>query len=111
MLKTVAYIPEHGYDTEDHLKTTFKETQTQTAEMWKTLCSPEKRLREINELIHYTGQYLTNKLLKAEKEKYEAYRNLREYEKKLHIIQTNLDTFLGKDCSRQTVQEKESTLS
>ena len=165
MAKTVAYIQEHGYDTEDDLKSAFDEAQTQTTEMRKTLRSTEKKLREVNEQIHYTGQYLANKsvyrefltcknkkkfrlehqteitlyetarkilkehsedgklpsmkLLKAEKEKlvarknnqYEAYRNLREYEKELHIIQTNIDTFLGKDRSRQTAQERESTRS
>ena len=65
------------------------------------------------------GKLPSMKLLKAEKEKlvarknnqYEAYRNLREYEKELHIIQTNIDTFLGKDRSRQTAQERESTRS
>lgn len=165
MAKTVAYIQEHGYDTKDDLKAAFDEAQTQTTEMRKTLRSTEKRLREVNEQIHYTGQYLANKsvyreflncknkkkfrlehqteitlyetarkilkehsedgklpsmkLLKAEKEKltarkssqYEAYRNLQEYEKELHIVQTNIDTFLGKDRSRQTAQERESTRS
>ena len=165
MAKTVAYIQEHGYDTEDDLKAAFDEAQTQTTEMRKTLRSTEKKLREVNEQIHYTGQYLANKsvyreflncknkkkfqlehqteitlyetarkilkehsedgklpsmkLLKAEKEKlaarkssqYEAYRNLREYEKELHIVQTNIDTFLGKDRSRQTAQERASTRS
>ena len=165
MAKTVAYIQEHGYDTEDDLKAAFDEARAQTTEMRKTLRSTEKKLREVNEQIHYTGQYLANKsvyrefltcknkkkfrlehqteitlyetarkilkehsedgklpsmkLLKAEKEKlaarkssqYEAYRNLREYEKELHIVQTNIDTFLGKDRSRQTAQERESTRS
>ena len=165
MAKTVAYIQEHGYDTEDDLKAAFDEAQAQTTEMRKTLRSTEKKLREVNEQIHYTGQYLANKsvyrefltcknkkkfrlehqteitlyetarkilkehsedgklpsmkLLKVEKEKlaarkssqYEAYRNLREYEKELHIVQTNIDTFLGKDRSRQTAQERESTRS
>ena len=165
MAKTVAYIQEHGYDTEDDLKAAFDEAQAQTTEMRKTLRSTEKKLREVNEQIHYTGQYLANKsvyrefltcknkkkfrlehqteitlyetarkilkehsedgklpsmkLLKAEKEKlaarkssqYEAYRNLREYEKELHIVQTNIDTFLGKDRSRQTAQERGSTRS
>ena len=53
------------------------------------------------------------KLLKAEKKssQYEAYRNLWEYEKELHIVQTNIDTFLAKNRSRQTAQERESTRS
>ena len=61
MAKTVAYIQEHGYDTEDDLKAAFDEAQAQTTEMRKTLRSTEKKLREVNEQIHYTGQYLANK--------------------------------------------------
>ncbi len=165
MAKTIAYIQEHGYDTEDDLKNAFDEAQAQTADMRKTLRSTEKRIREVNEQIHYTGQYLTNKsvyrqflnsrnkkkfrqehqteitlyetarkilkehskdgklpsmkLLKAEKEKlttlknsqYEAYRHLREHEKELHTVQTNIDTFLGKDHPRQPEPEKENIRS
>ena len=61
MAKTVAYIQEHGYDTEDDLKAAFSKAQAQTADMRKALRSTEKELREINEQIHYTGQYLANK--------------------------------------------------
>ena len=66
MAKTVAYIQEHGYDTEDDLKAAFDEAQTQTTEMRKTLRSTEKKLREVNEQIHYTGQYLANKSMYRE---------------------------------------------
>ena len=165
MAKTVAYIQEHGYDTEDNLKNAFTEAQAQTADMRKALRSTEKKLRQVNEQIHYTGQYLANKsvyrqylnsrnkkkfhqehqteitlyetarkvlkghsedgklpsmkLLKAEKEKltarknsqYDAYQNLREYEKELNTVQTNIAAFLGKDRSRQPEQEKENTRS
>ena len=48
---------------------------------------------------------------KKKSSQYEAYRNLWEYEKELHIVQTNIDTFLGKNRSRQTAQERESTRS
>lgn len=59
------------------------------------------------------GKLPSMKLLKAEKKssQYEAYRNLWEYEKELHIVQTNIDTFLAKNRSRQTAQERESTRS
>lgn len=61
MAKTVAYVQEHGYDTQDDLLTAFSEAQTQTSDMRKALRSTEQRLKEINEQIHYTGQYLANK--------------------------------------------------
>ena len=165
MAKTVAYIQEHGYDTEEDLETAFEEAKKQTADMRKSLRSTEGKLKQVNEQIHYTGQYLANKsvyrqfvnsrnrkkfrqehqaelalyeaarkflkaqsgdgklpsmkLLKAEKEKLvalknsqqEAYHNLRDYEKELNTVRTNVETFLGRDHSRKTVQEKETARS
>lgn len=165
MEKTVAYIQEHGYDTEEDLEKASEEAETQTANMRKALRSTEDKLRQVNEQIHYTGQYLANKsiyrqfinstnktkfrqehqteitlyetarkilkgysadgklpsmkLLKVEKgnltalknSQYEAYQNLRKYEKELHTVQTNIDTFLGKDRSQQSELEKETTRS
>ena len=165
MAKTVAYIQEHGYDTEEDLEKASEEAKTQTANMRKALRSTEDKLRQVNEQIHYTGQYLANKsiyrqfinstnktkfrqehqteitlyetarkilkgysadgklpsmkLLKVEKgnltalknSQYEAYQNLRKYEKELHTVQTNIDTFLGKDRSQQSELEKETTRS
>ena len=61
MAKTVAYVQEHGYDTQDSLQTAFSEAQSQAADMRKTLHSTEQKLKEVNEQIHYTGQYLANK--------------------------------------------------
>ena len=165
MAKTVAYIQEHGYDTEEDLEKASEEAETQTANMRKALRSTEDKLRQVNEQIHYTGQYLANKsiyrqfinstnktkfrqehqteitlyetarkilkgysadgklpsmkLLKVEKgnltalknSQYEAYQNLRKYEKELHTVQTNIDTFLGKDRSQRSELEKETTRS
>lgn len=165
MAKTVAYIQEHGYDTEEDLETAFEEAKKQTADMRKSLRSTEGKLKQVNEQIHYTGQYLANKsvyrqfvnsrnrkkfrqehqaelalyeaarkflkaqsgdgklpsmkLLKEEKEKLaalknsqqEAYHNLRDYEKELNTVRTNVETFLGRDHSRKTVQEKETARS
>ena len=165
MAKTVAYIQEHGYDTEEDLEKASEEAETQTANMRKALRSTEDKLRQVNEQIHYTGQYLANKsiyrqfinstnktkfrqehqteitlyetarkilkgysadgklpsmkLLKVEKgnltalknSQYEAYQNLRKYEKELHTVQTNIATFLGKDRSQQSELEKETTRS
>lgn len=165
MAKTVAYIQEHGYDTEEDLETAFEEAKKQTADMRKSLRSTEGKLKQVNEQIHYTGQYLANKsvyrqfvnsrnkkkfrhehqaelalyeaarkflkaqsgdgklpsmkLLKEEKEKLaalknsqqEAYHNLRDYKKELNTVRINVETFLGRDHSRQAVQAKEATRS
>lgn len=158
--KTVAYIQEHSYGTEKDLEKAFEEAKKQTADMRKALRSTEGRLKQVNEQIHYTGQYLANKaiyrqfinsrnkkkfrqehsaeltlyesarkflkeqssdgklpsmkLLKEEKEKLtarkasqkDAYRNLREYEKELNTVRTNIQSFLGRNHSRQETQEK-----
>ena len=39
---------------------------------------------------------------------YDAYHNLRKYEKELNTVQKNIAIFLGKDCSRQMEHEKEN---
>lgn len=61
MAKTVAFIQEHGYDSQEDLQAAFSEAQMQTTEMRKALRSTEQKLKEVNEQIHYTGQYLANK--------------------------------------------------
>lgn len=61
LAKTVAYVQEHGYDTQEDLLTAFSEAQSQTTEMRQDLRSIEQKLQEVNEQIHYTGQYLANK--------------------------------------------------
>lgn len=66
MAKTVSYIQAHGYHTKEKLDSTFSEAKKQTSIARKALKSTEDRLREINEQIHYTGQYLANKSIYAE---------------------------------------------
>lgn len=66
MAKTVTYVQERGYDTRDKLDNTLAQAKEQTAIARKALKSTEGRLREINEQIHYTGQYLANKSVYSE---------------------------------------------
>lgn len=61
MAKTVAYVQEHGFNTQEDLLTALSETQTQAHDVRKSLRSTEQQLKKINEQIHYTGQYLANK--------------------------------------------------
>ena len=65
MAKTVAYVQEHGYDSLDALETSFLSVKDHTDTFRKNLKSTEKDLREINEQLHYTGQYLANKAISA----------------------------------------------
>jgi len=66
MAKTVAYVQEHGYDTKDKLDSSLSEAKAKTSAARKALKSTEDRLREINEQIHYTGQYLAKKSVYTE---------------------------------------------
>ena len=166
MAKTVAYVQEHGYDTQDDLRSAFSEAQSQTTEIRKALRSTEQKLKEVNEQIHYTGQYLANKnvysqylksrnkkhfrqehqaeialyetarkflkersgtgslpsikTLKEEKEKltrlkdsqYAAYQNLRDYQRELKTVCSNVDMILGNNRSLYPEQQqKTSTIS
>ncbi len=69
MAKTVAYIQEHGYDTREELENTFSEIKEHTCSSRKALKTIESRLTNINEQIHYTGQYLANKSVYAQFQK------------------------------------------
>lgn len=55
MAKTVAYIQEHGYNTESDLKSAFPKAKPQTNTIRKTFHSNEQKLKEINRQTHYTG--------------------------------------------------------
>ena len=61
MAETLIYIEEHGYDTREILENRLAETKAETGFSRKTLKKTEERLKEVNEQIHYTGQYLANK--------------------------------------------------
>ena len=61
MAKTIAYVQERGYSTEDDLMSALTTSQSETANCRKNLRSTQQELKRINEQIHYTGQYLANK--------------------------------------------------
>ena len=61
MAKTIAYVQERGYSTENDLMTALTTSQSETANCRKNLRSTQQELKRINEQIHYTGQYLANK--------------------------------------------------
>ena len=61
MAKTIAYIQENGYNTKTSLEQDLLKAKIQSINARKTLKSTEEKLRNINEQIHFTGQYLANK--------------------------------------------------
>ena len=61
MARTVAYIQEHGYNTAEDLELAYEDAKRHATGMRKALRSTEKKLKQVKEKIHYTGQYLANK--------------------------------------------------
>ena len=61
MAKTLSYIQEHGYNTVEDAEGKLAEIKELASSSRKELKDIEGRLRQTNEQIHYTGQYLANK--------------------------------------------------
>ena len=61
MAKTLSYIQEHGYNTVEDAEDKLIEIKELASSSRKELKDIEGRLRQTNEQIHYTGQYLANK--------------------------------------------------
>ena len=66
MAQTVAYIQEHGYDTRADFNATLTNAESQTSLARKKMKDTEQQLKNVNEQIHFTGQYLAYKDLYAQ---------------------------------------------
>lgn len=75
MAQTVAYVQEHGFLSKDDLDAALSNAASQSTTARNSLKSTEDTLKNINEQIHYTGQYLANKDI------YSDYRKSRNKEK------------------------------
>ena len=61
MAKTLSYVQKHGYNTVEDAEGRLAEIRELASSSRKELKDIEGRLRQVNEQIHYTGQYLANK--------------------------------------------------
>ena len=61
MAQTVAYIQEHGYDTRADFNAALTNAENQTSLARKKMKDTEQQLKNVNEQIHFTGQYLAYK--------------------------------------------------
>lgn len=66
MAQTVAYIQEHGYDTRADFNAALADAKNQTSLARKKMKDTEQQLKNVNEQIHFTGQYLAYKDLYAQ---------------------------------------------
>lgn len=75
MAQTVVYVQEHGFQSKADLDAALSNASAQSTDARNTLKSTEDTLKNVNEQIHYTGQYLANKSI------YSDYRKSRDKEK------------------------------
>ena len=97
MAQTVAYIQEHGYDSLEDLHAALDQASNQTSAARKSLKDTEQQLKNVNEQIHFTGQYL------AYKNVYADYRKSRNKDKFYEEHQAELSLY---DTALRTLKEK-----
>jgi len=78
MVRTVVYVQAHGYDTREDLLRFQAEVSGKLNAASSLLREAEAKLKEINEQIHYTGQYYASKAVQAEFLKTKNKKNYRE---------------------------------
>lgn len=118
MAKTLSYVQEHGYDTLESMEGYLAELKGQASTSLKELKDTEARLRQVNEQIHYTGQYLAHKSVYAQLKKSKNKAQFRQensakialYETALKFLKEKADG--GKLPTLQTLKaEKEKLLA
>ena len=97
MAQTVAYIQEHGYDSLEDFHTALDQASDQTNAARKSLKNTEQQLKDVNEQIHFTGQYLTYKNVYAD------YRKSRNKDKFYEEHRAELSLY---DTALRTLKEK-----
>lgn len=102
MAKTIAYVQERGYSTEDDLITALTTSQSETANCRKNLRSTQQELKRINEQIHYTGQYLANKSVYRE---FLHAKNKKQFRQE-HLSEITLYETARNFLKQQTASEK-----
>lgn len=61
MAKTVSYLQERGISSIEELQSIISDTKEKYSTPHDNLKSVEDRLKTVNKMIHYTGQYYANK--------------------------------------------------
>ena len=97
MAQTVAYIQEHGYNSLEDFHTALDQASDQASAARKSLMDTEQQLKDVNEQIHFTGQYL------AYKNVYADYRKSRNKNKFYEEHRAELSLY---DTALRTLKEK-----
>ena len=97
MAQTVAYIQEHGYNSLEDFHMALDQASDQTSAARKSLKDTEQQLKDVNEQIHFTGQYLAYKNISAD------YRKSRNKDKFYEEHRAELSLY---DTALRTLKEK-----
>ena len=107
MAQTVAYIQEHGYDTRADFNAALTNAESQTSLARKKMKDTEQQLKNVNEQIHFTGQYLAYKDLYAQ---YRKSRNrnkfYEEHKAELSLYETALRVLKEKSNGQKLLSMK-----
>lgn len=117
MANTIIYVQQNGYDTREALQSSYEEMLTKRAEAKKELRETENKLKDINEVIRYMGQYLSNKkvfgeMLNAKNKKKFRESHLSEIETYETAVKFLKNRYLGgKIPSMKALQEEKQSLT
>lgn len=117
MARTVVYIQERGYDTEEDLQKHSLQISDKKAAVQEALTQTKTKIRDVNELIHFSGRYYATRQIQADflkarfKKKYreEHRKELDQYQEAISFFRKH---YGGKVPSmKQLKAEKEKLLT
>ena len=117
MAQTIVYVQEHGCDTRDALQNSYDEILTKRIEAKKELREIEDKLKDINEVIRYMEQYLSNKKVFGEMLNARNKKKFREAHSSEITVYESAVRFLknrypdGKIPSMKALQEEKQSLT
>ncbi|MCD8107039.1 MAG: relaxase/mobilization nuclease domain-containing protein [Oscillospiraceae bacterium] len=117
MAQTIIYVQQNGYDTREALQSSYDEILAKRIEARQELREAEDKLKEVNEVIHYMGQYLSNKKVFGEMLSAKNKKKFREaHSPEIEVYETAVK-FLkgrytdGKIPSMKTLQQEKQSLT
>lgn len=99
MAKTVTYLQERGIRSMEELQSILAESKERYADSHKELRTVENRLKTVNKMIHYTGQYFANRQV------YDAYRKSKNKTAFLAEHRTEIALFEAAKAQLASMQE------
>ena len=94
MAKTIAYVQENGFDSREELQSAYDDLIAKRKDARKALRHTEDKLKSVNQLIHYTGQYLANKDVHREMLKTPNKKRFRqEHQTEIELYETAFEIF------------------